>query len=161
MVQNNKRRYSYDYPRPSVTVDIVVLSHNVDPDVLLIRRKHEPFAGCWALPGGFVDMEETLEAAAQRELCEETGVEAKELIQVHTFGDPGRDPRGRTISVVYLTILDQSKIKPRPADDAAGVGWHSLRHLPGLAFDHAQILGHVRTHLDSLKRTEEINGKLV
>jgi len=152
MVESNKRRYSYDYPRPSVTVDIAVLSKDVEPDVLLIRRKHEPFAGCWALPGGFVDMEETLQAAARRELFEETGVEAEELVQVHTFGDPGRDPRGRTISVVYLTIVDQSKIMPRPADDAAEVGWHPLRRLPELAFDHAQILGHVRRQLGDIKQ---------
>jgi 8-oxo-dGTP diphosphatase len=150
MIESIKLRYCYEYPRPSLTVDIVVLSKDADPDVLLVRRKHEPFAGCWALPGGFVDMEETLEAAARREPAEETEVQAEELVQVHTFGDPGRDPRGRTISVVYLTILDRTRIKPRAADDAAEVGWHPLGRLPELAFDHAQILDYIRRQRSSI-----------
>ena len=93
-------KYTYEYPRPAVTVDIVIATREESPRVLLIRRKNEPFAGCWALPGGFVEMDETLESAARRELHEETGVKTKALVQLGTFGDPGRDPRGRTISVV-------------------------------------------------------------
>jgi 8-oxo-dGTP diphosphatase len=137
-------KYTYDYPRPAVTVDVVIVSDERNPRVLLIRRKHDPFAGMWALPGGFVDMDESLETAARRELHEETGVKAKQLQQLHTFGDPGRDPRGRTITVVYLAVVDAAKLKPRAADDAAETGWHFLRRPPALAFDHAKILSFAR-----------------
>jgi 8-oxo-dGTP diphosphatase len=92
-------------------------------------------------------MDETLEAAARRELFEETGVRARALVQLHTFGDPGRDPRGRTISVVYLAVVDADKLKPRADDDAAEVGWFSLTRLPRLAFDHREILACARNHL--------------
>ena len=88
-----KKPYCYEYPRPSVTVDVVIVSDEKKARVLLIRRKNEPFAGMWAIPGGFVDMDETLVAGARRELLEETGVEAETLEQLATFGDPGRDPR--------------------------------------------------------------------
>src|SRR5204863_1444911 len=116
MSEAKQGKYTYDYPRPAVTVDLVVVTREQQPRVLLIRRKHEPFAGMWAIPGGFVDMEETLEAAARRELFEETGVRTSRLQQLHTFGDPGRDPRGRTISVVYLALVDPRKLKPVAAD---------------------------------------------
>jgi 8-oxo-dGTP diphosphatase len=139
--------YTYDYPRPAVTVDVVVVSREAPPRVLLIRRKHEPFAGKWAIPGGFVDVDEPLEAAARRELREETGVEAGDVQQLHTFGDPGRDPRGRTISVVYLTRVDPEAVRAAADDDAAEVGWHALDRPPPLAFDHAAILEHARRRL--------------
>jgi 8-oxo-dGTP diphosphatase len=147
MPSARKKTYTYDYPRPAVTVDTIIVTRERTPRVLLIRRKHEPFAGSWAIPGGFVDMDESLEAAARRELREETGVEAAELEQLHTFGDPGRDPRGRTISVVYLARVDPRQLKPRAADDAAEVGWHRLNQLPPLAFDHEQILESARRRL--------------
>ncbi len=140
-------KFIYNYPRPAVTADVLVVSRDPKPQVLLVRRKHEPFAGMWALPGGFVNIDEDLEAAARRELEEETGVQTRKLIQLHTFGTPGRDPRGRTISVVYLTEIDKAKIKPHAADDAAEVGWHSLAHPPALAFDHAKILACARRYL--------------
>jgi 8-oxo-dGTP diphosphatase len=140
-------KFTYEYPRPAVTVDIVIATRERKPRVLLIRRKHEPFAGCWALPGGFVDMDEPLEAAARRELLEETGVRAARLVQLHTFGDPGRDPRGRTVSVVYLAHVDARRVAPRAADDAAEVGWFALARLPKLAFDHRDILRCARKHL--------------
>jgi 8-oxo-dGTP diphosphatase len=140
-------KFTYDYPRPAVTVDVVIVTREANPRVLLIRRKHAPFAGMWALPGGFVDMDESLEAAARRELFEETGVRAARLEQLHTFGDPGRDPRGRTISVAYLAQVSRARLKPRAADDAAEVAWHSLRSPPRLAFDHRKIVAHARRHL--------------
>src|SRR5262245_20644179 len=125
-----REKYTYDYPRPAVTVDVIIVTREATPRVLLIRRKHEPFAGSWAIPGGFVEMDEALENAARRELFEETGIRAKNLVQLHTFGDPGRDPRGRTISVAYLAVVDETKIKPRAGDDAAEVGWFSLVRPP-------------------------------
>jgi len=143
-----KKKYTYDYPRPSVTVDMVIVTREKRPRVLLIRRKHPPFVGMWAIPGGFVEMEETLAAAAGRELFEETCLRTSKLEQLQTFGDPGRDPRGRVISVVYLAQLDPRKLKPRAADDAAEVAWHDLRHPPPLAFDHAEILAFARRRLE-------------
>lgn len=148
MGKSRPKKYTYDYPRPAVTVDLVIVSDEKDPRVLLVRRKHDPFAGTWALPGGFLDMEESLEAAARRELREETGVEVERLEQLHTFGDPGRDPRGRTITVVYLAVVDATKLRPRADDDAAEVGWHPLREPPALAFDHADILTCARHRLE-------------
>src|SRR5260370_39535114 len=140
MRKARKTQFCSAPPRPAVTVDIVIVTRERKPKVLLIRRKHAPFAGMWAIPGGFVDMDESLEAAAARELYEETGIRADKLEQLQTFGDPGRDPRGRVISVVYLAQLDPRRLKPRAADDAAEVAWHDLRHPPPLAFDHAEIL---------------------
>ena len=143
----NKKKFCYEYPRPSVTVDIVLVTREDKPRVLLIQRKHDPFAGAWAMPGGFVDMDETLEASARRELKEETGLEVGKLEQLHTFGDPGRDPRGRTISVVFLGQVNEARLKPVAADDAASVGWHRLDRLPPLAFDHDKILACARVRL--------------
>jgi 8-oxo-dGTP diphosphatase len=123
-----------------VTVDIVLLRRTkAGPEVLLIKRAHEPFRGRWALPGGFVDANESLETAAARELEEETGLRGIALEQIKAFGDPGRDPRGHTISIVFAGKVD-SGLVPRAADDAADAGWHSALRPPPLAFDHDQIL---------------------
>ncbi len=140
MTESARMQYTYEYPRPAVTVDMVIATQENPRRFLLIKRKNEPYAGKWALPGGFVDMEESLDDAARRELMEETGVVAEELEQLHTFGDPGRDPRGRVITVVYLAVVDPTKLAPRADDDAAEVGWFSLEEPPELAFDHAKIL---------------------
>jgi 8-oxo-dGTP diphosphatase len=142
-----KKPYCYEYPRPAVTVDIVIVTRERRPRVLLIRRKHDPFEGMWAIPGGFVDMDEALDDAARRELREETGVEVARLEQLHTFGDPGRDPRGRVIAVAYLARVRAADVNPEAADDAAAVGWHRLDQLPPLAFDHDQILAVARRRL--------------
>jgi 8-oxo-dGTP diphosphatase len=116
--------------------------------VLLIRRKHDPFAGAWALPGGFVDENESLAAAARRELREETGVQnGVDLEQLAACGDPGRDPRGWTVSVAFLARINADDVNPTAADDAAEVGWHPLHRPPTLAFDHAQILERARARL--------------
>jgi 8-oxo-dGTP diphosphatase len=146
-------KYTYDYPRPAVTVDIVLLTPEEQPRVLLIRRKNDPFAGMWALPGGFIDMEEPLEAAAYRELYEETGVKVERLEQLHTFGAPGRDPRGRTVSVVYVGMADAARLQPRAADDAVEVSWQPLQRLPALAFDHAKILAKAQCWLEEQSRS--------
>src|SRR4051812_32117121 len=116
-------KYCYEYPRLAVTVDVVIVTREAKPRVLLIRRKDKPFAGSWAIPGGFVNMDEAIDDAARRELQEETGVRVKHLEQLHTFGDPRRDPRGRTITVAYLALVDAGKLQPRAGDDAAEVGW--------------------------------------
>jgi 8-oxo-dGTP diphosphatase len=139
---SDPQRFTYDYPRPAVTVDVVLLTREERPRVLLIRRKNEPYAGAWALPGGFIEMGETLEQSARRELREETGVEIAELVQLQTFGDPGRDPRGRTISVAFLARVDS--VEAKAADDAAEAAWFALDALPALAFDHDQILALAR-----------------
>lgn len=147
MSTDNKQKYTYDYPRPAVTVDVILATREPIPRILLIRRKHEPFAGSWALPGGFIDPDESLESAARRELREETRVDVNELEQLHTFGDKGRDPRGWTISVVYLARQDVHQVQPHADDDAAEAGWHRIDQLPALAFDHERILAMARRRL--------------
>jgi 8-oxo-dGTP diphosphatase len=134
------RRHSYDYPRPAVTVDVVLATREASPRVLLIRRKSEPFAGSWALPGGFVDEHEPIAAAARRELHEETGLSIDDLEQLYTAGDPDRDPRGWTISVCYLARVAAEAPAAIAGDDAAEVKWFRLNRLPKLAFDHAMLL---------------------
>ncbi len=147
MSAKSARRYTCDYPRPALTVDLVIATSEPRPRVLLIRRLKDPFAGSWALPGGFVDENERLIDAARRELVEETGVIVADLTQLFTAGDPGRDPRGWTVSVAYLAQVNLAELKPVAADDAADVGWHPLDDLPTLAFDHEMILGHARQRL--------------
>lgn len=147
MPTSRPKKHSYDYPRPALTVDLVLVTREARPRVLLIRRGKDPFAGTWALPGGFVNEDETLVAAARRELEEETGTTVGELEQLYTAGDPGRDPRGWTISVVYLCRVDADQLKPKAADDAAEVGWFRLDRPPSLAFDHAMLLARARARL--------------
>lgn len=138
-------KFRYAYPRPALTVDVVLATRGVKPKVLLIRRKADPFAGTWALPGGFVDEGERLIDAARRELTEETGATAEDLEQLYTAGDPGRDPRGWTVSVVFLGRVRRAKATA--GDDAAAVGWFPLDDLPPTAFDHAMILDRARVRL--------------
>src|SRR2546421_3195261 len=129
------------YERPLVTVDVVMMSlRQRDLQVLLVKRRSWPYECMSAIAGGFVNMNESLEEAAKRELQEETGVQDVYLEQLYTFGDPGRDPRTRVITVVYFALLDAERLYVRAADDAATVGWFSVYHLPSLAFDHAKIL---------------------
>jgi 8-oxo-dGTP diphosphatase len=143
-----KKKYCYEYPRPAVAADMVIVTREDKPRVLLIKRKHPPFQGRWALPGGFVNMDESLEAAARRELHEETGIRTGKVLQLGAFGDPKRDPRGRIISVVYLAVVKPGAVKPKAGDDAAAAGWFSLRRPPKLAFDHADILALARRRLN-------------
>ncbi len=135
--------YTYQYPRPSVCVDLVVFRpHKSTVSVLLIKRGHQPFAGKWALPGGFVDQDEDLADAARRELNEETHLEVEHLRQLGAYGKPGRDPRGHTVSVVFLAELgSNASIQGLEAgDDATDAQFFSTNALPDLAFDHAQIV---------------------
>ena len=134
--------YTYDYLHPAVTVDIVIFTLRADElKVLLIKRALSPFQGEWALPGGFVDLDESLDAAARRELEEETGVAGVYLEQLYTFGTPDRDPRERVITIAYYALIPSDRIVLQAATDAEGVSWFGLEELPELAFDHSEILG--------------------
>jgi 8-oxo-dGTP diphosphatase len=137
--------YCYDYPRPAVTVDLAVFAIDGETlKVLMIRRKHDPFAGKWALPGGFLEIEEDFETGARRELKEETGLEVANPIHfVGVYGDPGRDPRGRTISIAYWAFVVGSPPPVAGGDDAAEAGWlDAIKTVKNsaLAFDHGKIL---------------------
>ena len=133
--------YTYAYPRPAVTVDIIVLRKvNDQQELLLIERLNEPYKNKWALPGGFVDIDEELEIAAYRELQEETSIKNIELSQFHTFGKLGRDPRGRTISIIYYGELNDHNQLIQAGDDAKNLDWFPVNNLPNLAFDHSNIV---------------------
>jgi len=155
--------YTYEYPRPSVTVDIVVFGYagNASLQVLLIQRAAPPFRDQWALPGGFVEMDEDLEAGAQRELTEETGLRDLFLEQLYTFGRPDRDPRGRVISIAYYALVNLQDHTPRAASDAVAAAWFPLRELPPLAFDHAEILTVAKARLSTKVRYQPIGFELL
>ena len=143
--------YTYKHPRPSLTVDAVVFRHrNKDGfEILLIQRDRPPFEGNWALPGGFVDMDETLEMAVNRELEEETNLKAIELKQLHSFSALDRDPRGRTVSVVFWGMLNDNQ-QAKAGDDARETKWFPINQLPKLAFDHDEV---VEMAIQKLKST--------
>lgn len=133
--------YTYKYPRPALTVDVMVFRKAEEGwQILLIQRKNKPFRGQWAFPGGFVDMNETVEEAAERELAEETGLKNVSLKQFYTFSAIDRDPRGRTVSVVFYGFIETKNSRVKGADDAENAQWHDLNQLPKLAFDHDQII---------------------
>jgi len=136
-------RYTYKHPRPAVTSDVAVLRLEEVPEILLIQRLAPPFEGRWALPGGFMEIDESLEETARRELLEETGLEAGEMIRFDTYDQPGRDPRGRTITQVFVMIWKKEMGSPKAGSDAASLRWFALNELPELAFDHAKILADV------------------
>ena len=132
--------YCYEYPRPAVTTDaILIVKKDNEISILLIQRGIEPYKGKWALPGGFVEMDEELEDACARELHEETGITGVPLKQLAAFGAVNRDPRGRTISVVFWAEVP-SKLKVQSGDDAQNAKWFNLNDLPPLAFDHNKVI---------------------
>ncbi|HEY1562950.1 MAG TPA: NUDIX hydrolase [Caulobacteraceae bacterium] len=151
--------YTYDHPRPAVTADVAAFTRREGAlCLLLVQRGGEPFAGQWALPGGFPDPDEDLEACARRELKEEAGVEAAALTVFGQFSAPDRDPRGRTISVAFLTVLEPVAADPKGADDAAQARWWPVDSLPKLAFDHAEIVAEALAFLrrrDDLEKLAE------
>ncbi|PZO48550.1 MAG: NUDIX hydrolase [Phormidesmis priestleyi] len=171
--------YTYEYPRPALTVDCVVFGFEVGVGVgvgvgaafkvLLIRRKLPPYEGQWALPGGFVQMEESVEAAAVRELQEETGVKDVFLEQLYTFGAVGRDPRDRTVSVAYYALINLQSHPVQAATDASDARWFKLFELPKigakietvLGFDHAEILDCALARLQAKIRYEPIGFELL
>lgn len=131
--------YTYKYPRPAVTADCVVITKEAEPKVLLIQRGADPYKGCWAFPGGFMNMDETTEQCAIRELEEETGLKVNTVRQIGAYSKVDRDPRGRTITVAYLAIIDKPA-QVTGQDDAAKAEWFPLSALPELAFNHADIM---------------------
>jgi len=154
--------FRYEYPRAALTVDCVVFGLDTgDLKVLLIQRGLEPFLGKWALPGGFVRVEETLNAAAARELEEETGVHDVFLEQLYTFSDLQRDPRERVISVAYYALVNLADHRTRAATDASDAQWFSATKPPRLAFDHAEILATALARLRGKLRYEPIGFELL
>ena len=151
--------YNYKYPRPSVTADCIVITKEAEPKVLLIERGDEPFKGCWAFPGGFMNMDETTEQCAIRELKEETGLHISEGHQIGAYSKVDRDPRGRTVTVAYLAIVDEP-ITVNGQDDAAKAQWFPLTAFldkpsgkaerPELAFDHDEIMR------DAIRKYKEV-----
>jgi 8-oxo-dGTP diphosphatase len=136
-----KTPHCYAYPHPAVTTDVVVFSIRDEKlKLLLIKRGADPFQGMWALPGGFLDIDEDLEQCALRELNEETGVSGVYLEQLYTFGSPDRDPRERVISVTYYALVPSDRLRVQAASDAADADWFAIDALPPLAFDHREII---------------------
>lgn len=137
-----RETFNYEYPHPAVTTDVVVFTIlDGRLSILLVKRANPPHQGCWALPGGFLDIDEDLDTCAARELEEETGISGLYLEQLYTFGATHRDPRERVISVTYYALVPQDVLTtPRAASDAADVAWHAFDDLPDLAFDHAHII---------------------
>ena len=131
--------YTYKYPRPAVTADCIVMTKEEVPKVLLIQRGADPFKGAWAFPGGFMNMDETTEQCAIRELEEETGLKVAKVHQIGAYSKVDRDPRGRTITVAYLAIIDSPE-NVIGQDDAAKAEWFHITDLPKLAFDHYDIM---------------------
>ena len=131
--------YTYKYPRPAVTADCIVITRETEPKVLLIQRGNPPFKGAWAFPSGFMDMDETTEQCAIRELKEETGLRLSDVHQIGAYSKVDREPRGRTITVAYLAIVDEP-IAVTGQDDAAKAEWFPIDALPPLAFDHEDIM---------------------
>jgi 8-oxo-dGTP diphosphatase len=154
--------FTYEYPRGALTVDCVVFGFDEgDLKLLLIERDLEPFAGKWALPGGFVRVEESLEDAARRELEEETGVSKVYLEQLYTFGTPDRDPRERVVTVAYYALVKLSDHRVKAATDARNAEWFSVSDLPGLAFDHEEIIEVALARLKGKLRYEPIGFELL
>lgn len=142
--------YTYEYPRPALTVDCAIFCNCKHKTyILLIERANEPFKNKWAFPGGFVDMDEDLETAAYRELKEETGFEKIMLAQYRTYGAVHRDPRGRTVSVVYVGQMKVDQLpQVKGEDDALKAKWIDVEELPDLAFDHDAIMNDLKNHLN-------------
>ena len=154
--------YAYQYPRAALTVDCVVFGFDESElKVLLIQRGLDPFKGRWALPGGFVRADETLDAAARRELVEETGLKNVFLEQLYSFGEVDRDPRERVVSVAYFALIKLSDHRAKAATDAANAKWFPVSKVPKLAFDHADILATALARLKGKVRYQPIGFELL
>ena len=155
-----KGTYTYDYPRPAVTTDCVIFGYDgKELKVLLIERGIEPFKGCWAFPGGFLNMDEDALAGARRELKEETGLENAFIEQFHTFSEPGRDPRGRVITIAHYALVKIQGVEG--GDDAAQARWFPIEEVPPLAFDHDRILRMAMSRLKEKIHFEPVGFELL
>ncbi|GAA4421401.1 NUDIX hydrolase [Bremerella cremea] len=155
-------KFQYEYARPALTVDIVVFALDADDlMVMLIQRDLEPFEGQWALPGGFVHLDETLDDAARRELQEETGLQGIFLEQLYTYGDLNRDPRERVVTVAYYALVNLEGHNVQASTDARNAAWFSVNELPDLAFDHANILAAAHERLRGKVRYQPIGFELL
>ena len=155
-----KGTYTYDYPRPAVTTDCVIFGYDgKELKVLLIERGIEPFKGCWAFPGGFLNMDEDALAGARRELKEETGLENAFIEQFHTFSEPGRDPRGRVITIAHYALVKIQEVEG--GDDAAQARWFPIEEVPPLAFDHDRILRMAMSRLKERIHFEPVGFELL
>ncbi len=153
--------YEYEYARPALTVDIVVFALAEELQVMLIERKLPPYKGAWALPGGFVHLDETLEEAARRELQEETGIRRVFLEQLYTFDGIDRDPRERVVSVAYYALVSPKGQTVRASTDAEQAKWFPVKDIPDLAFDHQLILSTALTRLQGKVRYQPIGFELL
>ena len=154
--------YTYEYPRPALTVDCVVFGLDENGlQVLLVQRDLAPFKGRWALPGGFVHLDEDLKAAARRELVEETGLSQVYLEQLYTFGAIDRDPRERVVSVGWYALVKLSDHRVRAATDARAAAWFRIKDRPALAFDHQEILKTAKSRLQGKVRYQPIGFELL
>lgn len=155
-----KGTYTYDYPRPAVTTDCVIFGYDgKELKVLLIERGIEPFKGCWAFPGGFLNMDEDALAGARRELKEETGLENAFIEQFHTFSEPGRDPRGRVITIAHYALVKIQEVEG--GDDAAQARWFPIGEVHPLAFDHDRILRMAMSRLKEKIHFEPVGFELL
>lgn len=154
--------YQYKYPHPAMTADCAVFGFDGKQlHILLIERGIDPYKGMWALPGGFMNIEETIEQCALRELKEETGVESIYLEQFHVFSSVKRDPRERVVTVAFLALVRKSDFRLIAGDDAARASWFELDELPPLAFDHHDIIAMARKKLPEMMRTRPIGFQLL
>ena len=157
-----KKEYCYKYPRPALTTDCVIFGFDGQKlKVLLIERGHEPYKGKWALPGGFVQMDETTEEGAKRELKEETGLQNVFIEQLYTFSNVNRDPRGRVISVAYYALINLSDHTLKAGDDAKKTKWFSIDEIPPLAFDHEKIFKSALLRLKAKIRYQPVGFELL
>lgn len=159
---SHDKKYTYDYPRPAVTTDCVIFGFDgVELKVLLIERAQDPFKGRWAFPGGFLDMDETADEGAKRELLEETGVKDVFIEQLYTFTDVERDSRGRVISIAYFALVNTKDCSVKAGDDAKNAKWFSVNDVPALAFDHDMIFRMAHNRLKSKIRYQPVGFELL
>lgn len=158
----NKNKFSYSYPRPALTVDAILFSYTGNElKVLLIQRADEPFMNRWAFPGGFVEENETVDSALEREIREETSLVIDRYNQFYFASGPGRDPRGWTVSCCYIGFINWKTASVKAGDDAKNASWFSLINLPELAFDHEQIFIKAKDYLKKIIRFSVINSELL
>ncbi len=158
----SKTKYTYAYPHPAVTTDCVIFGFDGrDMNILLVERALEPFKGSWALPGGFLKIDETVEQCAHRELKEETNVSDVYLEQFRIFSTVDRDPRERVLTVAFVALVRPSDYEVIGGDDASRAEWFNQNELPPLAFDHEEIISQAKEHLKVCLRTRPIAFKLL